>query len=147
MATPDYAEHFRKLKAAHEARQQRKMLNIDVVETSGVQFPAHLTPGWVVMKSADAHDHRADALYLEEWALKSAEQWGLQPGQELSIAEGRSVGKSTCGCVYMRTPETVSKAASDAWVASYQEALTKKASGLSPEEIAYFEAETKRIQP
>lgn len=35
-----------------EARKTRKMVNIDVVETSGVDHPAHLQEGWVVMKSA-----------------------------------------------------------------------------------------------
>jgi hypothetical protein len=34
-------------------KPQRKMVNIDVVETSGVDHPAHLHEGWVVMKSAD----------------------------------------------------------------------------------------------
>lgn len=33
-------------------QQQRKMVGIDVVETSGVDHPAHLAEGWVVMKSA-----------------------------------------------------------------------------------------------
>lgn len=33
-------------------QQQRKMVGIDVTETSGVDHPAHLAEGWVVMKSA-----------------------------------------------------------------------------------------------
>lgn len=36
--------------------QQRKMANIDVVETSGVDHPAHLQEGWVVCKSATEQD-------------------------------------------------------------------------------------------
>lgn len=40
---------------------QRKMVKIDVVETSGVDHPAHLTEGWVVMKAANAAD--VDALF------------------------------------------------------------------------------------
>lgn len=33
---------------------QRKMVEIDVVETSGVDHPAHLHEGWLVMKAADS---------------------------------------------------------------------------------------------
>jgi uncharacterized protein (DUF3084 family) len=32
---------------------QHKMVEIEVIETSGVDHPAHLHPGWVVCKSAD----------------------------------------------------------------------------------------------
>lgn len=32
--------------------QQRKMVNLEVVETSGVDHPAHLHEGWVVLKGA-----------------------------------------------------------------------------------------------
>jgi hypothetical protein len=39
-----------------EKQQQRKMVNIDVVETSGVDHPAHLAEGWIVCKSATAQD-------------------------------------------------------------------------------------------
>lgn len=35
-------------------RTQRKMVDIEVVETSGVDHPAHLHEGWVVMKNAGA---------------------------------------------------------------------------------------------
>lgn len=34
--------------------KQRKMVALDVGETSGVDWPAHLAPGWVVCKSATA---------------------------------------------------------------------------------------------
>lgn len=33
---------------------QRKMVNLAIEETSGVDHPAHLHEGWIVMKSADA---------------------------------------------------------------------------------------------
>jgi small-conductance mechanosensitive channel len=39
-----------------EKQQQRKMVDIDVVETSGVDHPAHLAEGWIVCKSATAQD-------------------------------------------------------------------------------------------
>jgi len=34
----------------------RKMVNLDIEETSGVDYPAHLHDGWLVMKAADAND-------------------------------------------------------------------------------------------
>lgn len=34
----------------------RKMVNLSIEETSGVDHPAHLTEGWLVMKSADESD-------------------------------------------------------------------------------------------
>ena len=36
--------------------RQRKLVKLNIKETSGVDHPAHLTEGWVVMKSADASD-------------------------------------------------------------------------------------------
>lgn len=38
--------------ATEPKKRTRKMVNIDVVETSGVDHPAHLHEGWAVMKSA-----------------------------------------------------------------------------------------------
>jgi len=37
-------------------KQQRKMVDIDVTETSAVDHPAHLAEGWIVCKSATAKD-------------------------------------------------------------------------------------------
>lgn len=36
-----------------EKARQRKMVNIDIAETSGVDHPAHLQEGWMILKSAD----------------------------------------------------------------------------------------------
>lgn len=38
------------------SRPTRKMVNLSIEETSGVDHPAHLHEGWLVMKSADAVD-------------------------------------------------------------------------------------------
>ena len=38
------------------AKKARKMVNLSIEETSGVDHPAHLTEGWLVMKSADESD-------------------------------------------------------------------------------------------
>lgn len=149
VTTPDLDEFFRKLESAHR-RRQRKLTQLSVDETSGVDFPAHGVSGWVVLKSVDAHGHRPDAAYLEGPALESARYWAdtdaMQPGQNVTISADRSLGKSACGCVYILNPETMAKAESDAWVASYRENMAKAASGWSPEEVAYLEDEIKRMQ-
>lgn len=43
-------------------QRQRKMVNIDMKEFSGVDMPAHLTPGWVVMKSTEPGGETMDAM-------------------------------------------------------------------------------------
>lgn len=44
-----------------ERRRTRKMVNLAIEETSGVDHPAHLAEGWLVMKAADP-DAVADAM-------------------------------------------------------------------------------------
>ena len=39
-----------------ERRRTRKMVNLAIEETSGVDHPAHLAEGWLVMKAADPDD-------------------------------------------------------------------------------------------
>ena len=40
------------------SRPTRKMVNLSIEETSGVDHPAHLQEGWLVMKAADGDDVR-----------------------------------------------------------------------------------------
>lgn len=40
------------------SRPTRKMVNLSIEETSGVDHPAHLHEGWLVMKAADSDDVR-----------------------------------------------------------------------------------------
>lgn len=149
MATPNPLDEFFE-KLAH-ADRQRKMIHLDVTETSGVSEPAHGVSGWVVVKSADgAHDHRTDADYLQGMALESARQLlnsdTVPTGGEKPFADdpSRSLGRSNCGCLYLRTPESMERAAS----AAYLDDVNKKAAPKrtwTPEEAAYLTAETNKL--
>jgi hypothetical protein len=94
---PEVKEFLAKLERQHTARQQRKLVDLDVVETSLVDRPAHLHDGWVVMKSA-GHSHRPDAQYVE--ADEATTSTLLEAGFE----------KDTCGCAFLVTPESTAKA-------------------------------------
>jgi hypothetical protein len=56
----------------------------------------------------------------------------------------RCLGRSDCGCLYLRTPESVEKAASTAYLDGLTKAAPKRT--WTQEEAAYLEAEIKRMQ-
>lgn len=129
---------------------QKKMVGIDITETLAVENPGHLVPGWLVMKSsADAHQHRSDADYLQGMALETARQLlnsdTVPTGGERAFAAdpARSLGRSNCGCLYLRTPETVEKAASEAYVNGITKAAPKRT--WTPEEAAYLTSEANKL--
>jgi len=47
-------------------RKRRKMVNLNIEETSGVDHPAHLSEGWVVMKNATTEDVQETFSEIEE---------------------------------------------------------------------------------
>lgn len=63
--------------------KQRKMVNLSVEETSGVDHPAHLHEGWVILKSADA---AGVAEVIESLAAEAAPEH-----MEESMAESETV--------------------------------------------------------
>lgn len=65
-----------------ERRRTRKMVNLAIEETSGVDHPAHLTEGWLVMKAADPGD-----------VVKAMERTGKKP--DISDEEMPYAPKST----------------------------------------------------
>lgn len=102
---------------------QRKMVKIDVVETSGVDHPAHLTEGWVVMKAADTAD--VDALFGT--ATKSKEPVVAEITQEqYDAAVAKAAGLET------QLAEAVAKA--EKAETEKAEAIAKAAPAESPEE-------------
>lgn len=153
MATPNPGsldEFFVKLEANHKARQQSKLTRINVVETSGVAHPAHLTEGWVVLKSAGAdHQHRTDADYLAGMALATARELlksdTVPTGGEKSFVgdPNRFLGRSNCGCLYLRTPETMEKSAAAAYFDGVNKAAPKRT--WTQEEAAYLTAEANKL--
>jgi hypothetical protein len=144
--TPDFDEVYRKREHSHRQRQLR---NLNVTETSGVDFPAHLAEGWLVVKSADGHQHRSDAYYLEGMALESARQLLNSDTVPVGGAKpfvddpSRSLGRSECGCLYLRTPESMEKAASAAYLEGLTKAVPKRT--WTQEEAAYLTAEANKL--
>ena len=47
-------------------RKRRKMVNLNIEETSGVDHPAHMSEGWVVMKNATTEDVESTFSEIEE---------------------------------------------------------------------------------
>lgn len=71
----------------------RKMVNLDIEETSGVDYPAHLHDGWLVMKAADPDDVQRvldSTLTKEESVSDMTTEERLAEAQEaLAKAEAR----------------------------------------------------------
>ena len=86
------------------AGKARKMVNIDIDETSGVDPPAHLHEGWLVMKAASATD--VDALIDETLTDLEAE---MNPEQTQDEAP-EVVAEETLDDVVKAAPEPLRKA-------------------------------------
>jgi hypothetical protein len=71
----------------------KKMVNLSIEETSGVDHPAHLHEGWLVMKSANESDVQRvfdDSLNKEDSAMEQTVEEQLQEAKEaLAKAEAR----------------------------------------------------------
>lgn len=71
----------------------RKMVNLSIEETSGVDHPAHLHDGWLVMKSANESDVQRvldDSLNKEDSNMEKTVEEQLEEAQEaLAKAEAR----------------------------------------------------------
>lgn len=71
----------------------KKMVNLSIEETSGVDHPAHLHEGWLVMKSANETDVQRvldDSLNKEDSNMEKTVEEQLQEAQEaLAKAEAR----------------------------------------------------------
>ena len=71
----------------------KKMVNLSIEETSGVDHPAHLHEGWLVMKSANETDVQRvldDSLNKEDSKMEKTVEEQLQKAQEaLAKAEAR----------------------------------------------------------
>lgn len=103
-------------------RPQRKMVDIDVEETSLVDHPAHGVEGWVTLKAAGparaaTHMHLVDNTYLNAQEQESAKHlYGtdkLKTGESVPVHAGASIKKDTCGCLYLDTPHAVQKSTAD----------------------------------
>ena len=76
--------------------ERRKMVNLLVAETSGVDHPAHLREGWIVMKTAtevaqlleDNVPETAEATAAEEQDAAQPDE-AADPAAQLAAAEAR----------------------------------------------------------
>lgn len=131
-------------------KPQRKMVNIDVTETSGVDRPAHLAEGWVVMKSADKaspHMHLTDARYLTAQEAETARGLYrtdvLKSGESVQADGDASIRRDACGCLYLVTPEAVRKTADADLARELAQHRSTPDLYLTAEEIAYLSGDQK----
>jgi hypothetical protein len=147
MQHSDVPAAIAKIEAAHAARQ-KKLVNLDVVETSGVAHPAHLHEGWVVAKSAGpartvSHQHLPEVHYLTLQEQETARGFYgtdlLKSGESVQNGEA-SIKRDICGCLFMVTPESVQKAADDDIVRQLGQNRRGRTADiyLTPEEVAYL---------
>lgn len=137
------------MSAFPEPKKHRKLVAIDIVETSVVDHPAHLVEGWAVMKAsgtspAAVHNHLVDARYLSSQEQESAaalyQTDFLKAGQSVPAGEGSSISMDTCGCLYLVTPDLAERAVSR----EFTDQLTKARDDsrgdqmLTPEQVAFL---------
>jgi hypothetical protein len=116
-----------------ERRGVRKLVNLDIEETSAVAHPAHGVEGWLVAKAGtNPHDHHPDAFYPEGSMQQSANLLNLKAGEEVELAKGRTLGKDACGCLYLRSPESMAKAAGEEFVRQHHDRENAIAKAAGP---------------
>ena len=79
------------------AGRTRKMVNLAIEETSGVDHPAHLHEGWLVMKSAEESEVQRvldeslteEDSTMEDTSTTATEEQVVNPTEELTIAKAR----------------------------------------------------------
>ena len=79
------------------AGRTRKMVNLSIEETSGVDHPAHLHEGWLVMKSAEESEVQRvldeslteEDSTMEDTSTTATEEQVVNPTEELTIAKAR----------------------------------------------------------
>jgi hypothetical protein len=124
-------------------RVQKKLVNLDVHEVSAVERPAHQVEGWIVMKSAGGtHRHNPAYTYLTEAEEKTAAMlYGidsdtLRKSATTDVAHG-VIGRDSCGCTYLSTPDSLAKAANDAaWETFRAQHPQAWSDTLTPEQVA-----------
>lgn len=93
-----------------------KMVRLAVDETSGVDHPAHLSEGWLVMKSADAEAIEAVIDSLTESVVKDNNDSITEQTKEDSVSdetkntEDAVVTEATAEAVVDSTTESLAKA-------------------------------------
>jgi len=113
------------------AKKAKKMVNLSIEETSGVDHPAHLTEGWLVMKSAGESDvervldetlNREDSTMeetvkeqteetpKEEATVEASVEAEVKPSEEAEEAKGEARSEDE---ILKSAPESVIKMVED----------------------------------
>jgi len=119
------------------AGRTRKMVNLAIEETSGVDHPAHLHEGWLVMKSAEESEVQRvldeslteEDSTMEDTSTTATEEQVVNPTEELTIAKAR----------ISELEEALAKASADAEM-SEEEKKKKKMEEESSEEMDYMKS-------
>ena len=121
------------------ANRTRKMVNLAIEETSGVDHPAHLHEGWLVMKSADESEVQRvldetlteEDSNMENTSTAATEEQVIEKSAEekLTIAEAR----------ISELEEALAKASKDAEM-SEEDKKKKKMDEESSEEMDYMKS-------
>lgn len=119
------------------AGRTRKMVNLSIEETSGVDHPAHLHEGWLVMKSAEESEVQRvldeslteEDSTMEDTSTTATEEQVVNPTEELTIAKAR----------ISELEEALAKASADAEM-SEEDKKKKKMEEESSEEMDYMKS-------
>ena len=110
------------------AGRTRKMVNLAIEETSGVDHPAHLHEGWLVMKSAEESEVQRvldeslteEDSTMEDTSTTATEEQVVNPTEELTIAKAR--------------------------ISELEEALAKASKTMSEEDMTEEEKKKKKME-
>lgn len=134
----------------------KKMVNLSIEETSGVDHPAHLHEGWLVMKSANESDVQRvfdDSLNKEDSSMENNIEEQLQKALEaLAKAEARieeleSMQKSALEDeqkVVVETPEDLLKSAPESVIKMVEDLRKAKEDAEAMAEVVVEELQKQR---
>lgn len=120
------------------AKNTRKMVNLAIEETSGVDHPAHLHEGWLVMKSADESEVQRvldETLTEEDSNMENNSTEATTEQVETSVEEQLSVAKARIA----ELEEALAKASEDTEM-SEEDKKKKKMEEESSEEMDYMKS-------
>ena len=119
-------------------KNTRKMVNLAIEETSGVDHPAHLHEGWLVMKSASESEVQRvldETLTEEDSNMEKTSTEATQEQVETSVEEQLTIAKARIS----ELEETLAKASKDAEM-SEEDKKKKKMDEESSEEMDYMKS-------
>lgn len=120
------------------AKNTRKMVNLAIEETSGVDHPAHLHEGWLVMKSADESEVQRvldETLTEEDSNMEKNSTEATTEQVETSVEEQLTIAKARI----VELEEALAKASAEEEM-SEEDKKKKKMDEESSEEMDYMKS-------